>query len=300
MTCSHAKRKLIYDFQEYLLYQCSDCQLIFNKNLLEKYSLQKYDEFYETNGSRFYSVVELLIVFFRFLRTINIVKLYPGAKSILDIGSGRGYMLYFLIKYFGFKVATGTQISKPALYFSREKLGLNILGQDLLDVNFSEQKFDIITIYHVLEHVENPTEYIKKIHALLTPRGKLVIEVPNFNSWTRSFCQKFWLGLDFKHHIFYFTPDNLTTLLKKYNFKIIKKRTFSLEYSAFTSTQSLLSRLTNSDHIFYNFLQTKKINKSTLMHSILFLFLFPFCFIINLLLYYSQRGENLRIYAEKI
>jgi 2-polyprenyl-3-methyl-5-hydroxy-6-metoxy-1,4-benzoquinol methylase len=300
MNCFHANKKLIAGYGRDVFYSCPDCSQIFNATGLEKkIEPENYDDFYKTNGSRFYSAIEIAVMAFRFIRALNIAVSNVSAKSLLDIGSGRGYMLFFLKKYFGFTAAVGTQISRPALEFSRKKLGLEIYGQDLLEINFGSQLFDVISIFHVLEHLKNPEEYITKINSLLKPGGKIYIEVPNFNSWTKKITRRFWLGLDFQHHIFFFSPDSLKALLQKNNFIILKIRTFSWEYSAFTSAQSLISWLTKSDHVFYQFLQTKKLNFKNIFHSFLFLILFPVCLIINLLLYFTNYGENLRIIAQK-
>lgn len=136
---------------------------------------------------------------------------------------------------------------------------MKIYEKDLLEINFGNNKFDIISIWHVLEHVQKPEEYIKKIYSLLKNNGKLLIEVPNFNAWTRKLTGKYWLGLDLEYHLYFFTPESLSTLLKKYGFKIDFVRTFSLEYSTFTSVQSLISWITKTDHFFSSIFKKKAV-----------------------------------------
>jgi len=248
---------------------------------------------------RFNRWLEYVVRIFRFFRTFKIFTLSPKARSILDIGSGRGFMLYFLKKYYGYQRAAGTQIAKKAFEFSRDKLGLEMYNKDLLEIPFEEKTFDIVSLWHVLEHIRNPECYIERIRKILREKGKLIIEVPNFNSWTRYITGQYWLGLDLDYHIYFFTPVTLSNLLKKYGFKIRGIHTFSLEYSAFLSTQSLVSRLTRSDQLFYRRLQTGKIGWKLFPHILLFSVLMPICFIINVLLYFSQRGEVLLVIAEK-
>lgn len=300
MTCLHNNKKIIANYKKHCFYLCNDCRLVFNKDTFEqKFEEKKYDDFYEETGRRFFPIIEYVVIAFRFLKALVIAIRYPKAKSILDIGSGRGYMLFFLKKYFGFKTAIGTQVSRPAFLFSKNKLGLDVYDQDLLTIDFNSQQFDVITIFHVLEHLKNPDAYIAKINSLLKPGGKIIIEVPNFNSWTKKLTGCYWLGLDFQHHIFFFDPSTLKILLKKHNFNILKINTFSWEYSAFTSAQSLLSWLTKSDHIFYNFIQTKNISLVAVAHFLFFILLFILCLIVNLFLFFSLKGENLRITAMK-
>ena len=301
MGCEHYNRKKIQNFNDKTLYLCNECGFVFTVIDKKTFSPELiYGEYYkEGAGSRFNFGVEYIVNFFRFVRACKINKASPKAKSVLDIGSGRGLMLYYLKKYFKYHTAVGTQIAKNALEFSKNKLNLEIYGNDLLEIDFNNKHFDIITILHVLEHVSQPEKYIEKIYSLLNNQGKLIVEVPNFNSWTRAFSGKYWLALDLNHHLTFFTPRSLVKLLKKCNLKIKRIRTFSLEYSTFTSAQSLLSLITRSNHIFFQFLQTGKFKLTLILHVFLFAILFPLCFLINILLYFSKKGENLYIIAEK-
>jgi len=221
-------------------------------------------------------------------------------KTILDIGSGRGYQLYYLKKYFGYTRAVGTQLDPAAYHFSKHHLDLEIYPKDLLKLRLKPKSFHIISLWHVLEHLEHPEKYFNKIRSLLTPGGTLIIEVPNLNSWTSRLTNGYWLGLDLKYHLYFFTTDSLTRLLTKYHFKIRSFHTFSLEYSTFISVSSLVSRLTHTDHLIFAWVQGKRIPTSTLItHLTLFVLLTPICFLINLALYYSNRGEVLLITATK-
>lgn len=258
-----------------------------------------YTNYYQKeNAYRFGVIIEQVVKIFRFMRAWKVHTLKPKGKRILDIGSGRGWMLYFLRKYFNYDRTAGTQIANNAYRFSKEKLKLEIYNKDLLEL-FTGEKFDIITILHVLEHVENPEKYVKKMFELLEERGLLFIEVPNFNAWTRKLTGKHWLSLDPKYHRTFFTPESLISLLEKYNLKIKKIRTFSLEYSTFTSTQSILSLITNSDSYFFETLQNKNFNLKFVRHAFIFILLFLPCLFINLCLSFSKSGEVITIIAQK-
>ncbi|MFA6467138.1 MAG: class I SAM-dependent methyltransferase [Patescibacteria group bacterium] len=301
MICKHLKLNKIKDFGEQKLYFCQNCHIIISR--LQKTPIattKKYEDYYEEEkGGRFGFGLEIIIRLFRFNRAYNIKKIKPQAKSILDIGCGRGFILYYLKKYLGFTTTVGTQISRPAAEFARKKLALNIHQADLLDIDFGEQKFDLITMLHVLEHVPNPEEYVEKIYKLLNKDGIFLVEVPNFNAWSRKITDQYWLSLDPEYHIIFFNYQNISRLLKKYNFHIKKINTFSFEYSIFTSTQSLASKISKSDQLVYKFLQNKKFKISLIPHLILFIILIPFSLLINILLYNSLRGEVLRIVAKK-
>lgn len=258
-----------------------------------------YNEYYSDSGKRFGGAIELLVKLFRLSRATYTFLFYPKMKSILDIGCGRGYTVYYLKKIFGVPTAEGTQVSKNAIDFAREKLHLNIYEGCLSNINFDNKKYDLISIYHVLEHVKDPKLYIDIISNLLKNDAKLIIEVPNYQSWTSKVSGDYWLGLDLENHTHFFTYQSLATLLEKNNLKIIKKSFFSFEYSTFISTSSLMSHLTKTDHIFFNFLLQKKLSTKTIIHSFAFLLLFPICFLVNIFLIYSKRGEVIKIIAKK-
>ncbi len=303
MICQHQNKKEMLRPGESILYECPECGIFFtdkDESVFDAKAL--YEEYYNNelpSSGRFSFGIEYVIRLFRFFRAFKVSTITPRAKRILDIGSGRGLMLYYLKKYYNYRRAAGIQISKNAVKFSREKLGLEIYDKDLLEVPLEDSSFDVITMWHVLEHMVKPERYIKKISSLLADGGSMVVEVPNFNSWTRRLTKQYWLGLDLKHHINFFTPDSLSALLKKHGFKIKKVHTFSLEYSTFISTQSIVSLITRSDNVFFEYLQTADHSRNTTFHLFLFAMLMPVCLLVNMLLFFSKRGEVLLIAAEK-
>ena len=301
MVCEHKKRQEYRKFDGATLQICDACGLVsLEAEAAKKNPEVLYDEYYKNEtGGRFNFGIEYVIRIFRFFRALKIFSIHPGAKSILDIGSGRGLMLYYLKKFFGYKTAVGIQPSKPALEFSRKKLGLEVYDRDFLELDFGGRRFDVITMWHVLEHVVEPERYIEKISQYLEANGKFVVEVPNFDSWTAHATGFYWLGLDLRYHLHFFTPETLSGLLKRHHLRIRKIHTFSLEYSIFISAQSILSLWTHSDHLLFEWLQTGKFRPVIFWHIFLFVLILPFSLLINLLLFFSKKGEVLLIIAER-
>jgi len=300
-VCPHTQSDVVCKLFTARLYQCHDCGILFSDHYRDGFDpATVYKEYYKNEvGGRFGFGVEYIVRLFRFFRAFKIFTVAPSAKKILDIGSGRGFTLFYLKKYYKYARTTGTQISKNAFYFSRDKLGLEIYDKDLLELNFEPKSFDVISMWHVLEHVHHPENYIKKIYELLDEGGKLMIEVPNFSSWSRPLTNPYWLSYDIDHHLFFFTPQTLGALLTKYGFKIKRVHTFSLEYSTFTSAQSIVSAFTKTDSVFFKKLQSGEFDNQTILHGVFIILLMPVCFLINILFYFSRRGEVLFIIAEK-
>jgi SAM-dependent methyltransferase len=303
VRCPHRSTGRIQEFEGVALNECGDCGVVFSDRYAREGFDAKnvYNSFYKNEiAGRFNFGVELVVRLFRLYRAFKIFTIYPRAKSILDIGSGRGFTLYFLKKIFRYHTTVGTQIDPAALKFSREKLGLDIYGEDLLKLDLKDGQFDLVTMWHVLEHLPDPEAYVERIRRLLKDNGKLIIEVPNFASWTRRFSGQYWLGLDLKYHLCFFDYASLSGLLKKHGFKVTLVHTFSLEYSTFISVQSLVSRLTNSDQLFFSWLQGQvRFSLGVVWSILLFVILTPVCFLVNLFLFFSHRGEVLLVVAEK-
>ena len=302
-TCAHTNRRAFIKFEAVQLYECTECLLVFREPTdLDRNPELLYDDFYKNElPSRFRSFVEYVVRLLRFYRALKIFTITPRAKTILDIGSGRGFTLYYLRKFFRYRRTAGTQISRPALEFSRVTLGLEIYGEDLLERSWKNESFEVVTMWHVLEHMISPEQYIAKIYDLLTPDGLLIIEVPNLSSWTRRMTDKYWLGLDLKYHLNLFSPVSLITMLKRHNFLATLVHTFSLEYSTFLSAQSIISRLTKTNQLIFQWLQGTKFSLWKLItHWVLTAIIAPVCLLINLALFFTKKGEVLCIVAKKM
>ncbi|OGM14764.1 hypothetical protein A3E41_00375 [Candidatus Woesebacteria bacterium RIFCSPHIGHO2_12_FULL_38_9] len=305
VICKHTKSFLETSVFSVRLYRCAKCDLVFRKeNKSDSNPKKLYGKYYrksrnEITVGRFRYGLEVVIKTFRFFRAYKVHALHPSARRVLDIGCGRGFMLYFLRKFWGIKKVVGTQISLEAYIFAKNKLRLSVYHEDLSKINLYDNYFDLVTIWHVLEHVVEPERYIAKIKSILKRKGKIIIEVPNYNSWSRKIAGEYWLGYDIIYHLSFFTPGTLIFLLKKYKFKILKTHTFSLEYSTFISAQSIVSRITKTDSLFFKWIQGEKIEANISMHILLMFFLLPFCLFGNLVLYYTHYGEVLLVVAEK-
>jgi ubiquinone/menaquinone biosynthesis C-methylase UbiE len=259
-----------------------------------------YDNYYRNEtATRFNFGLEHIVRLFRLWRAFKVRSIDRNATRILDVGCGRGWMLYYLKKYFRFGTVAGTQISRPAVNFARTRLGLTVYDRDLLDLQLPNESLDIITIWHVLEHLPNPQSCVAEMHRLLKTGGVLVVEVPNLDSWSRPLTGEYWLSWDPQYHLTMFSPASLSRLLTSAGFSLRTVHTFSLEYSTFTSVQSIVSRLTRTNQRFFGWLQCPQWSPSIIADIALFGLLIPPCLLVNLMLYFTRRGEVLLIVAQK-
>lgn len=141
----------------------------------------------------------------------KIERLLSTPLAILDVGSGGGEFAY-LLQTLGHQVQ-GIEPNKGYAEYSISEYGLNVQVGFVQDVIIPQQSFDLITIWHVLEHTDNPFAVLTKLHALLKPQGILVVEVPNIEAICQSPKRTFH-----EAHIFNFNIATLTRLAEKADF----------------------------------------------------------------------------------
>jgi 2-polyprenyl-3-methyl-5-hydroxy-6-metoxy-1,4-benzoquinol methylase len=152
-------------------------------------------------------------------------KYISSNDRFLDIGCAAGFFLSATQKR-GFK-SYGIEISKEGSNFAKEKFGINILADDLLNLSREyEEYFDFISMFHVLEHLNDPNMYLKKIYRILKPGGHLIIEVPNIKSIDRFFSINLIRTLQPPQHLYVFDYNNLSKILKENGFIIVIKEVY--------------------------------------------------------------------------
>lgn len=138
--------------------------------------------------------------------------LAPG-MSVLDVGAGGGFFPY-VVKQNGFTV-TGLEPNTGYARYAREEFQLDITTGFIQDNAFEENSFDIITLNHVLEHLEDPYAALSRLYSWLRPGGYLNVEVPNIEATYHAPRKKFHLA-----HLYSFNPDNLQLLGGKAGFTV--------------------------------------------------------------------------------
>jgi len=154
-------------------------------------------------------------------RVEEILREFGQEGKLLDIGCGAGFFIACLRRY-GWNV-TGIDISEWASKFAREKLRLNILAGSIEDMELNE-RFDVITMYHVLEHLVNPLAALRKVLQVLDKDGVLAINGPNLASFDRIWHGKNWRGYALRTHLYYFMPKTYRMILAKAGFSVQKIR----------------------------------------------------------------------------
>lgn len=139
-------------------------------------------------------------------------------KSLLDIGAGTGSFLEKGIQN-NWKV-TGVEPNDNARKIAMTK-GIQ-LEKNLK--NIPSQKFDVITMWHVLEHLPNLDKQIKEILSKLKKEGYLVIAVPNYKSYDAKKYKKYWAAYDTPRHLWHFSRNSISKLFEMFNVKLVRTK----------------------------------------------------------------------------
>jgi len=141
---------------------------------------------------------------------------------ILDIGCGTGDFLKACQKD-GWQVC-GIEPNDKARALTAKKIDKEEQVSDKIDSFLQTHKgrFDVITMWHVLEHVPNLLEYIEQVKLLLKPEGSLIVAVPNFKSYDAKHYKQYWAAYDVPRHLWHFSEKAIRNIFGKYNFKVVK------------------------------------------------------------------------------
>ena len=150
-------------------------------------------------------------------RKLAIINQYHNtSKTILDIGCGTGEFLITARKNNWHTL--GVEINDEARNKSSKK---NITTYKLIEEVKSSQ-FNIITLWHVLEHLKDLNGTITKISSLLDTDGTLIIAVPNYKSYDANYYKEYWAAYDTPRHLWHFSQKSISTIFENHNLKVVR------------------------------------------------------------------------------
>ena len=162
----------------------------------------------------------------RKLKLIN--SFNAKAKNLLDIGCGTGDFLETALR--NDWTITGIEPDERARQIANSKTGNAVFGIEHLK-HLEAHRFDVITLWHVLEHLPNLEEHIKLLNYLLKPDGTLVIAVPNFKSYDAKYYKSFWAAYDVPRHLWHFSKTSISRLFIKEGLEL--KSVLPLHFDAY-------------------------------------------------------------------
>jgi len=203
---------------------CQNCGFKFTNPRPEESKLGDYykSEKYISHSNSSKGLINSIYQFVRKYTLIKKLQLvertnYGKEKTLLDIGCGTGEFLNICknAKWKTFGIEPGNEARKYAL----ENYFLDVKYESALK-DFPDNHFEIITLWHVLEHVSKLEERILELKRLLKKDGNLIVAVPNCASLDAKIYGQFWAAYDLPRHLYHFTPKDIEFIFSKHEMKV--------------------------------------------------------------------------------
>jgi len=224
-------------------------------------------------------------------------------RSLLDIGSGKGRFVRVANDHcwnaFGYEPYQ--EASVPQKYRSR------FFGGNLGDLPLKEGSVDVVTMWHVLEHIPDPQVTLQSVRKYLKDDGLLLIAVPNVQSFLAKAAKRWWYHLDVPRHLWHFSPESVSTILVSAGYEVTGASYPSNQNvtSLWMSTGNMMGCAHNYPwnvlRLNRNMLRSVSILRlvySTIVHALLFISV-PVLYLTSRVLCMLRQSDTFEIYAKK-
>lgn len=208
--------------ESFVIVECESCSFKFTNPRPQASELGKFYESidYISHSSSSNSIINILYKVARRFTLKRKLKLIDkltvsSPPKLLDFGCGTGGFLQ--VSANNDWEAYGIEPNENARIVANNND--NCVVVDHLD-QLNTDSFDVITLWHVLEHIPDVNSTIGKLKALLKSKGRLVVAVPNNESWDALKYKEQWAAYDVPRHLYHFTQDSIRSLLKNHKLKV--------------------------------------------------------------------------------
>lgn len=258
--------------------------------------------YYGARNRRFNAVFERLVEVFRRRRARKIETFIPRGR-VLDVGCGRGILLG-LLRARGWETS-GVEFNDTAAEHARAELGLSVSTGGFLEASLPDRPFDVVVLWHVLEHLPHPVEALRRCREIVRPGGLLVVAVPNLESLQAKATGRSWFHLDVPRHYFHFRLRVLRRLVEEAGFQVEEVSHFTLEQNPYGWIQSLLDLLGFPPNLLYEMLKDPSARSGPLRlrplevvaMALALLFVVPLGLLLFFLETAIRRGGTVEVYA---
>lgn len=219
--------------EKFKIVECKACGFHFTnpipleEKIGEYYKSEKYVS-HNSNRKGLINFIYNIVRHITLRSKVKIVRNETEGEDLLDIGSGSGHFLKVANEK-GFN-GMGIEPSEEARAFAHSKNGVrSVTQEDLFQIE--KKSFDVITMWHVLEHVYDLESYLKTINKILKNNGRLIIAVPNMNAYDSRHYKSNWAAYDVPRHLYHFRKTDISRLLLNHGFEL--KKVIPMRYDAY-------------------------------------------------------------------
>jgi SAM-dependent methyltransferase len=205
--------------------KCLDCGLVYlnprpTADSMDEIYPRDYHQYSFGYGRDFYNPFRAMR-YYGLKKRVRAIQKIKNTGKLLDVGCSSGDFLFVAREMTDWDVH-GVEPSHSASRYAKEQLGLDVYNGSLEQAPFSDDTFDIVTIWNVLEHLPDPLSSLKRINSLLRQDGLLVLNTPNLGSLDARIFGHYWTGFEIPRHFYVFSRITLKETLQKAGFKLMK------------------------------------------------------------------------------
>lgn len=248
-----------YHSEKYVYGKCRECDVLILLNPPDAEDEVDYTAsgYYQRTQAKGRWLVDNLMAVFMAYR-IRLVQKLTGnvnlkGKSLLDIGCGKGKFLTSAKREYA--LVSGLEPTVRSFEFARFALGDDVQNKMMSKELFPSDTFDIVTMWHVFEHIPDPSSMLDACATVLRPDGVLVIAVPNYKGLVAKIGGATWFNLDPPRHVIHYCPSSLTCLLEKNGFEVVETNHSYPELTFLSGLQTLLNKLPITKNFLFNYLK---------------------------------------------
>ena len=221
--------------EEFDIMQCPDCGFKFTQSVPDEANISRYYDSpdyisHSDTQKGLMNAVYHKVRRYMLGRKARIVERESGLTTgrLLDIGTGTGYFSA-LMQQLGWNVSA-IEKNAAARKFALERFNLEVMSESSLP-ELPVGSFDVITLWHVMEHLEHLQDTWEKLYQLLDSRGVLIVAVPNSDSYDARKYKEHWAAYDVPRHLWHFTADSIHLLASQHNFELCNS--YPMPFDAF-------------------------------------------------------------------
>ncbi|QKZ15649.1 methyltransferase domain-containing protein [Spirosoma sp. KUDC1026] len=272
LTC----KDYLVSSQNFTIQQCNKCGFKFTNprpdasTIGSYYKSDQYVSHNDTGGGLINSVYRL-VRNYTLRGKVNLInKLTGRVGEVLDIGCGTGSFL-LACQQAGWNI-TGVEPDTDARKVAEEKLSMPV--EESIEMVEAKQNFDVISMWHVLEHMPDLNKVVSQLYSLLSNEGTVIIAVPNCASYDADYYKSYWAAYDVPRHFYHFTPDTITALFKKHGFTLTdqKQMPFDAFYISMLSSKYRTGKTNYVESMRVGLTSNSKASKTGQSSSITYVF----------------------------
>ena len=262
--------------EDFHICECLNCGLLYtmprpNKEKIGEY--YKSEEYYSHQENKKGFIPKL----YEKVKKVNLKHKYELATNglttgkLLDIGCGVGDFLHTAEAH-GWQ-CTGVEPSEEAKAIARQRTQAKLMSSEDQE-QLPDASFDVITMWHVLEHVDDLRWQVTQLQRLIKPNGRIVIALPNYKSYDGQFYKEHWAAYDVPRHLSHFNRTTLAKILKTNDLKLVKtdKLKWDAYYISYMSEQYKIHKLPLVRGVYRGWLSNLKARRSGEWSSVVYIF----------------------------